>query len=76
MLNFVTFAMFAGALALSMYTMIATIAPALDQIRAALLGEQRSFTPLATLVRAERRIAVRRWAATPARSTSVLRAAA
>lgn len=68
---------FGGAFALSMYAITATIVPAADQIRAALAGDvQRNFAPLAELVLAERRIAVRRWAATPARAYVEMREAA
>lgn len=77
MMIFVTFVIFAGALAVSLYAMIATIVPAADQIRRALAGEpQRPFAPLAQLVLAEQRIAIRRWATIPARSVVEWRAAA
>ncbi|MBY9061709.1 hypothetical protein K7957_02025 [Sphingomonas yunnanensis] len=70
MLNVMTFAIFAGALSTAGYAMHATLAPNLDKILSALRGEMAPAraAPLAALVRAERRIAVRRWAgsATPA----------
>lgn len=68
---------FGGALALSGYAIAATVAPSFGRIVDALYGRpQPRFEPLAALVRAERRIAVRRWAGAPARSTSRMREAA
>lgn len=64
MMAVVSFAVFAGALAMSAYALSATITPRFDRILGALrkqVPEDRH--PLAALVRAEQRIAVRRWAA-------------
>ncbi|OWK32694.1 hypothetical protein SPMU_10340 [Sphingomonas mucosissima] len=64
MMAVVSFAVFAGAFAISVYTLSITITPRLDRILGALrkqTPEERQ--PLAALVRAEQRIAVRRWAA-------------
>ena len=54
---------FGGALALVGYAMAATLAPNMARIVAVLRGqpEAERFEPLAVLVQAERRIAVRRW---------------
>ncbi len=65
MMTVVSFAIFAGTLGVSVYAIAATIVPHLDRIVAALRGRPQSYAPLATLVRAEQRIAVRRWAAQP-----------
>ena len=55
---------FGGALALSAFVLATTIGSSFDRIVDALSGRaQPRFEPLAALVRAERRIAVRRWAA-------------
>ena len=64
---------FGGAAAMTLYALVATIRPQAARIAALLRGEQSSlrFEPLSTLVRAERRIAVRRWAA--ASSPTMLR---
>lgn len=57
---------FGGAFATTLYAFYATIVPARGRMIEALTGRRQArFEPLATLVRAERRIAVRRWAATP-----------
>jgi len=70
MMTVVAVLIFGGALALSIFVLGSTIVPHLDRITDALYGRgQRRFEPLATLVLAERRIAVRRWAATPARAS-------
>lgn len=78
MTTFVAIVTFGGAFALAAYAMLATIAPNLGKIAAALRGEPQHarFEPLAALVLAERRIAVRRWAAAPARPTLRRREAA
>ncbi len=61
---------FGGATLGAVYAIWATVAPNLGRIMDALSGHpQPRFEPLATLVRAENRIAVRRWAATPARTS-------
>ncbi|MGK6324105.1 hypothetical protein ACMGDM_13635 [Sphingomonas sp. DT-51] len=67
MMTMMTFAIFGGALSTVGYALHATLAPNLDKIAEALRGEFAPTlavrpAPLATLVRAERRIAVRRWA--------------
>lgn len=56
---------FGGAMATALYTLVATVRPQAARILAILRGRPAStrFEPLSTLVRAERRIAVRRWAA-------------
>lgn len=59
------FLVFGGAFGASCYAIGATIAPRMTQIRDALAGRPQHFAPLQTLVQAERRIAVRRWAAAP-----------
>jgi hypothetical protein len=64
MMTLVSFAVFAGTLGVSVYAIAATVAPRFDRILAALRGQpQVDRHPLAALVRAEQRIAVRRWAA-------------
>ncbi len=63
MMTVVSFAIFAGTLGVSAYAIAATIGPRFDRIIAALRGQSHTYAPLATLVRAEQRIAVRRWAA-------------
>lgn len=70
MLSVMSFAVFAGTFGISIYALVSTIVPRADRIVAALRGELPQHQPLAALVRAEQRIAVRRWAATPARSVS------
>ena len=58
---------FGGLAFVSMYAMMVTIVPEGGRIVQALRGEPRArFAPLTQLARAERRIAVRRWAAMPA----------
>jgi hypothetical protein len=55
---------FGGALSAAAYAILATIAPELGRIADALAGRSGArFEPLASLVQAERRIAVRRWSA-------------
>ncbi|RSV18779.1 hypothetical protein CA236_05965 [Sphingomonas sp. ABOLG] len=77
MVTVLSFAVFAGTLGVSIYALVVTIAPRMDRIIGALRGQPAHRHPLATLVRAEQRIAVRRWAATPVRSApSSSRAAA
>jgi hypothetical protein len=67
MATVMTFLVFGGALAASVYALVATLSPRVEQIADVLFGRQQPrFEPLAALVRAERRIAVRRWAAVPA----------
>lgn len=62
MMTVMSVGVFAGTLGVSIYAIAATVAPRLDQIAAALRGQpQARHLPLASLVQAERRIAVRRW---------------
>ncbi len=64
MMTVVSFAIFAGTFGISIYALAATIAPRLDRMIGALRGQPLSpDQPLAILVQAEQRIAVRRWAA-------------
>lgn len=64
MMTIASYAVFSGALGVSIYAIVATLLPRVDSIVAALFREQKpTFQPLAALVREERRIAVRRWAA-------------
>jgi len=68
---------FAGALATSIGVIAAMIAPQWRRIASLATGHlEPSFTPLRTLAIAERRIAVRRWAAAPAPVAGRMRAAA
>ena len=78
MTTFMAIMTFGGAFAVAGYALLATIAPNIEKIVTALRGEPQHirFEPLASLVLAERRIAVRRWAASPARSTLRRREAA
>lgn len=77
-MTLVAFLVFGTAFATAAYAIFATIAPDIGKIAAALRGQPQHsrFEPLASLVLAERRIAVRRWAGAPARSTCRLREAA
>jgi hypothetical protein len=56
---------FVAAAGVSGYAIFATIRPNLAKIRNALAGGTPQLTPFEKMVRAERRIAVRRWAAEP-----------
>ena len=57
---------FIGAMALALGAIWATIAPQWRRIISLATGHvERPFNPLEQLARAERRIAVRRWAAAP-----------
>jgi hypothetical protein len=79
MMTFVSLSVFAGTFGVSIYAIAATVAPRFDRIVAALRGEpQAPNHPLAALVQAERRIAVRRWASQsrPASAIQQFRAAA
>ncbi len=68
MLTLVGVGIFAGTLALSLYAIATTIAARFERMVMALRGQpQFQHQPLATLVQAERRIAVRRWAGQPGR---------
>ncbi|MEH3037157.1 MAG: hypothetical protein PGN23_11830 [Sphingomonas adhaesiva] len=77
-MTFVAIVIFGAALATAGYALAATVLPSTGKIVAALRGQpqQTRFEPLASLVRAERRIAVRRWAAAPARPSQRRREAA
>lgn len=68
---------FGGAMAGAVYALGATLAPNAGKIMDALSGRpQQRFEPLATLARAENRIAVRRWSAASASQPHRLREAA
>lgn len=67
---------FVGAAAAAGYAIVATVGPNLARIGEALSGSPQPFAPLRTLVCAERRIAVRRWAASPRSAAVRLREAA
>lgn len=57
---------FSGAFATASVVMAATVAPQWRRIvRLASGHPETAFTPLSSLVHAERRIAVRRWASAP-----------
>lgn len=76
MMTLVSFGVFAATSGVSIYAIAATVAPRFDRIVSALCGQpQEQHHPLAALVRAERRIAVRRWAA-QSRPALQMRAAA
>ncbi|MEH3121767.1 MAG: hypothetical protein PGN16_07255 [Sphingomonas phyllosphaerae] len=66
---------FGGAAGLALYALVATIFPQAARIAAVLRGQSGNtrFEPLSTLVRAERRIAVRRWAAGSTMTRTTLR---
>lgn len=67
MLMLLEFGVFGGAAATTGYALWTTFATNGEKIVKALAGQPHPrFAPLATLARAERRIAVRRWAAVPA----------
>lgn len=70
MVTVVAVALFGGALAVAGYALLATVLPYADRIGAVLRGDAPTarFEPLASLVQAERRIAVRRWAGSAAAS--------
>jgi len=68
---------FGGAAVGAMYALGSTIAPNAGKILDALAGRpQPQFQPLATLVRAENRIAVRRWSSASTRPQYRFREAA
>lgn len=57
-------AIFSGGMGVACWAIGGTVVPSLDRISDALLGRRPAgFAPLAQLAVAERRIAVRRWAA-------------
>ena len=75
-MTFLAVSIFSAAFVIAGYAIGATLLPNLGRIADALAGRSQSqFAPLDTLVRAERRIAVRRWA-TNSRATTPMRAAA
>ena len=77
MFTLIGYVVFAGTLGVSVYAIASTVLPRLDRIAAALRREpQPEFHPLATLVKAERHIAVRRWAAQSRPAAIRMRAAA
>lgn len=66
MIAVISILVFAGALALSIGVIAMAVGPQWSRIvRLALGNVETSFAPLETLARAERRIAVRRWASAP-----------
>ena len=66
MVAVISFTIFAGALAVSIGVIAMMIAPQWQRIASLATGHREmGFAPLATLAVAERRIAVRRWAAQP-----------
>jgi hypothetical protein len=75
MTTFMAVMVFGGAAALAVYVLAATVLPQAARIAAILRGGSSiaRFEPLSALVRAERRIAVRRWAAGPALAPVTLR---
>jgi hypothetical protein len=78
MVGFLAVTLFVGSFAFAAYVIAASIGPNAGRIVDTLFGRQVTAAPLATLVRAERRIAVRRWAAAsaPTPAARQLRAAA
>lgn len=69
MMQLVGALIFAGAFGVSVATIVAMIAPQWQRIARLAAGRpEQAFAPLRSLVLAERRIAVRRWAALPART--------
>lgn len=66
MVAFVDFVVFGGAFTLAIAVIAVMVAPQWRRILSLAMGHAEvSFTPLAQLAGAERRIAVRRWAARP-----------
>jgi hypothetical protein len=66
MMGMVAMLVFAGAMALALGVIWSTVAPEWRRIARLAAGHiEEPFQPLAGLTRAERRIAVRRWAAAP-----------
>ncbi|WP_375392118.1 hypothetical protein [uncultured Sphingomonas sp.] len=66
MAGLVAVAVFAGAMAMAVAAIWSTVAPEWHRIARLAVGQvEEPFRPLAALVRAERRIAVKRWAASP-----------
>lgn len=75
MMTLLSLGVFAGTFGVSVYAIAATVAPRMDRIVVALSGQPQAPRPLEKLVRAERHIAVRRWAA-QSRPAMQMRAAA
>ena len=73
MVGFLAVTLFVGSFVLSAYVIAAAIGPNAERIADTLFGRQVGSPPLAILVRAERRIAVTRWAATSAPTPSAQR---
>lgn len=74
MMIVVSVLVFMGALVASIATIAMMIAPQWRRILHLATGHvEPAFTPLATLVVAERRIAVRRWAASSPTPSSLIR---
>lgn len=74
MMQAVTTLVFSGAAAASGATIWAMVAPQWQRIARLATGRvEEDYAPLAELVRAERRIAVRRWAASSRPSASWMR---
>lgn len=66
MVALVSVLVFVGALALSICAIAMAVGPQWQRIVRLALGQvEQSFAPLEQLARAERRIAVRRWASQP-----------
>ncbi len=66
MTGLVSMAVFTGAMALALMAIWSTVAPQWRRIARLAMGNvEQPFQPLADLALAERRIAVRRWAAAP-----------
>lgn len=75
-MTMLVFLVFGLGLSASAYAIWATVAPNLSRIGDALQSRERHFAPLETLVLAERRIAVRRWASAPSSAPVRVSAAA
>lgn len=75
MATFMAVMVFGGAAAFAIYALVTTVLPQVERIATVLRGypADTRFEPLSTLVRAERRIAVRRWAAGSATMPLALR---
>ena len=77
MMTMMAILIFGGALGLACYALATTLGPNAARIVEILYARpQPRFEPLAALVRAERRIAVRRWAAPASRPAYSYREAA
>lgn len=77
MLTVLMTAIFGAALAVVVYAIASTVAPEAGRIVEILFARpQPRFAPLSSLVHAERRIAVRRWASLPKVESPRMREAA